>query len=39
MNESTLESVQNRAKAALGEDTFGLRAEFLDLVRRYERLR
>jgi len=39
INESSLESVQNRAKAALGEDTFGLRAEFLDLVRRYERLR
>jgi len=38
-NESSLESVQQRAKAALGEDNFGLRAEFLDLVRRYERLR
>ena len=39
MNESSLDSVQDRAKAALGEDAFGLRAEFLDLVRRYERLR
>jgi len=38
-NESSIESVQNRAKAALGEDNFGLRAEFLELVRRYERLR
>jgi len=38
-NESSLESVQDRAQAALGEDTFGLRVEFLDLVRRYERLR
>jgi len=39
MNDSSLTSVQSRAKSALGEDTFGLRAEFLDLVRRYERLR
>ena len=39
MNESTLISVQQRAEAAVGEDVFGLRAEFLDLVRRYERFR
>jgi len=34
---STLSNVQTRATAALGEDTFGLRAEFLDLVGRYDR--
>ena len=39
MNDSSIESVQQRAKTAIGEDTFGLRAEFLELVRRYERLR
>jgi len=37
MSESTLSSVQSRVEAALGEDNYGLRAEFLDLVRRYER--
>ena len=37
-NESSLESVKSRAKSAVGEDNFGLRAEFLELVRRYERL-
>jgi len=39
MSESSLSSVQSRAQAALGEDTFGLRAEFLELVRHYERFR
>ncbi|MDR2571587.1 MAG: VWA domain-containing protein [Oscillospiraceae bacterium] len=39
ISESSVESVHSRAKSAIGEDTFGLRAEFLDLVRRYERLR
>ena len=29
MNDSSLESVQHRAKAAVGEDSFGLRTEFL----------
>jgi len=38
-SDSSLTSVQDRAREALGEDTFGLRAEFLDLVRRYERIR
>ncbi|MCL2820665.1 MAG: VWA domain-containing protein [Oscillospiraceae bacterium] len=36
-NESNVSSVLSRAKSAAGEDTFGLRAEFLDLVRRFER--
>ena len=39
MGDSSIESVRSRAESALGEDTFGLRTEFLDLVRRYERLR
>jgi len=39
MNAGSISSVQSRAQSAIGEDTFGLRAEFLDLVRRYERLR
>ena len=33
--QSSLDSVLERADAALGSDDFGLRAEFLDLVRRY----
>jgi len=39
MGTGSIESVQSRAGSSVGEDTFGLRAEFLDLVRRYERLR
>jgi len=37
-SESSLENVQSRAKSAVGKDVFGLRSEFLELVRRYERL-
>jgi len=38
-SESSLESVQSRAISAIGEDTFGLRAEFLDIIRRYATMR
>jgi len=37
--DSSLSSVQSRAYSALGEDIFGIRAEFLDLVSRYSRMR
>jgi len=37
-SDSSLASVLKRANAAVGEDTFGLRTEFLDLVHRFERL-
>ena len=37
-SDSSLTSVVKRATTAVGEDTFGLRTEFLDLVRRFERM-
>jgi len=34
---SSIDTVLSRAQASLGEDTFGLRAEFIDLVNRHAR--
>ena len=35
---SSVRSVLSRAKDALGDDAYGLRAEFLELVRKYEKI-
>jgi len=37
-NMSSLSNVLSRAGEAKGEDAFGLRAEFIDLVQRYGRI-
>ena len=37
--EASLNSVRDRASKALGEDPYGLRAEFVSLVKQYDRLR
>ena len=37
MAEANLDAVRERASSALGEDPYGLRAEFVDLVNAYRR--